>query len=584
MSHSRSGRLLRVLPLVAVAIIAAAVLFGRFGSPLDLFARPAPESARPPLTPRWVYEPWVWEDEENTVDAVLALIDGYRQRDIPVGTVIIDSPWQTNYNTFQLNANYGNPEDLMRRLRERNVRVIFWATGFINTESNDGVERGQAANYAEAFQKGYLVDGGAVYEWDKGKGSAVDFFNPDAVAWWYTQMDRAWAYGIDGWKVDAPEGNLPDTVQTYAGPKSNREYGYEYYRAFYRYVIQKRPDAIITARPVDSGTVYAPVDANPAGWVGDQEPDWGPRGIEEALDSILASAELGYSTVGSDIGGYKPGERFDKVFTRWLQLGAMSPLMENGGRGEHRPWKLDEKLVAPYRYFAKLHSQLVPYFYGLGVEASQGGPPIIRDPDRTKRQYRLGEDIFVAPIVTRDDRRRVDLPSGERWYDFFDDKTATDGGTALDYRAPSERMPIFIRAGAIIPMQVVDGLTGHGGPGSNGALTLLLYPEGQSRRTVRPDEGREIAVESVREGGSVSVTIGPTADRLVLRIKAPSRPSGLTLSGGSGGERPPAELSDFVAFDAAGGEGWFHDATQGYLWVRFAGGSTTTTLRYSGAP
>jgi len=391
------ARLAWTLPLLVLAL---ALLVEPLGDTIASFAVPAPERPRPPLTPRWAYELWVWEDEENDADGTVALVDGYRQRDIPVGVVVVDSPWETNYNTFEAAREFGDPARLMSRLRDRDVRVVFWATGFINVSSKDGWDSGQAANYQEAFERGFFVDGGQTYEWDKGEGSAVDFFNPNAVAWWYGQMDKAWSLGIDGWKVDSPEGNLPDLVQTAAGQKTNREYGDAYYRAFYAYVAQKRSDAIIMARPYDRGTVYAPIDANPVGWVGDQEPDWGSRGIEEALDNILASAELGYSMLGSDIGGYRPGERYDRLFLRWSQLGALSPLMENGGRGEHRPWKIDDEIVGPYRYLAKLHRQLVPYLYGLGAEAHAGGEPIVRDPNRELRQYLLGEDLFVAPIVT----------------------------------------------------------------------------------------------------------------------------------------------------------------------------------------
>src|SRR6185295_8962849 len=172
------------------------------------------------------------------------------------------------------------------------------------------------------------------------------------------------------------------------------------------------------------------------------------------------------------------------------QLGALSPLMENGGRGEHRPWKIDEEVVGPYRYFAKLHHQLVPYLYGLGVEAHQGGEPIVRDPDRELRQYRLGEDVLVAPIVTRDDQRRVELPAGARWLDYWDDSQTTAGGTVIQYEAEIDRMPLFIRSGAIIPMQVSDGETGHGGAASDGALTLVLYPDGVNRRAVRAEAGQ----------------------------------------------------------------------------------------------
>lgn len=578
MSSRVLRRLARVAPILIVIGLAAA-LFSPLGDTIASFAVPAPDRPRPPLTPRWAYEPWVWEDDEHTAAATIALVDGYRERDIPVGVVIVDSPWQTNYNTFEMTPAFGDPTVLMRQLRDRNVKAIFWATGFINTYSNDGPNSGVSPNYQEAHSKGYFVNGGLTYEWDKGEGSAIDFFNPDAVAWWYAQMDKAWAYGIDGWKVDAPEGNLPDIVQTAAGPKTNREYGYEYYRAFYRYVAARSPEAIITARPIDTGTVYAPIDANPAGWVGDQDPDWGPRGIEEALDSILHSAELGYAVVGSDIGGYRPGQRFDRLFVRWAQLGALSPLMENGGRGEHRPWMLDPEVAIHYRYYAKLHHQLVPYLYGAGVEAHLGGPPIIRDGDRTARHYRLGEDLFVAPFVTRADRRRVELPRGSRWYDYWDDNNVIAGGTVLDYEAAIPRVPLFIKAGAIIPMQVSDGLTGHGNANSAGALTLLFYPDGQSKRVLRPDAGQEITVESSRTDSRTMLTIGATVQPLVLRINEPRQPATVTVAVGG----QSRELPVFPTLAALGGatEGWAFDLDEGYVWVRLPAAATNTSVTYS---
>ena len=569
---------IRLLPAIVLLVL---VLVEPLGSTLSSFAFRAPERPRPPLTPRWAYQPWVWEDEENDADATIALVDGYRQRDIPVGVVIIDSPWQTNYNTFEMADEFGSPARVIGRLRDRDVRVILWATGFINTSSNDGPDRGESPNFQEAYDRGFLVNDGKTYEWDKGEGAALDFFNPDAVAWWYGQMDKAWAYGVDGWKVDSPEGNLPDVVQTAAGSKTNREYGDAYYRAFYVYVAKRDPDAIITARPYDGGTIYAPIDANPAGWVGDQDPDWGSRGIGEALDNILASAELGYSMLGSDIGGYRPGERYDRLFVRWTQLGALSPLMENGGRGEHRPWKIDEEIVPIYRHYAKLHQQLVPYLYGLGVEAHLGGDPIIRAPDRDQLQYRLGDDLLVAPVVTREDRRRVELPKDARWYDFWHDEEPVPAGTSLDYWAPLERIPLFVRAGAIIPMDVADDVTGHGGSGSRGALTLLLYPDGMTRRVLRPDVGRTLSVESRREAGAVWVAVGPSHESLVLRIKEPERPASVTVEW-AGMTEMPTEFSLPQLQQSA--SGWAHDGSEGYVWVRVPASDGESTVRYNTSP
>jgi alpha-glucosidase (family GH31 glycosyl hydrolase) len=283
--------------------------------------------------------------------------------------------------------------------------------------------------------------------------------------------------------------------------------------------------------------------------------------------------------LGSDIGGYRPGERFDKLFVRWTQLGALSPLMENGGRGEHRPWKLDEELVGPYRYYAKLHHQLVPYLYGLGVEAHQGAGPIIRDPDRQGWQYRLGEDLLVAPILTREDRRQVELPAGSRWYDYWDDSEAIPGGDSIQYDDEDlAKMPLYIRAGAIIPMEVSDGETGHGGVGSAGALTLLLYPEGASRRTVRVGADRELAVETSRTDNEVMVSVGPSPDRLILRIKQTARPEDVTVERNSiiG---PLPEVTTINQPDHPE-VGWSYDADRGYLWVQLLPSDSDAVVRY----
>ena len=511
--------------------------------------------------------PWAWEDEEHTADAVRELVDDYRRRGIPIGVVIVDSPWQTGYNTFEFGPNYPDPAGLIGELHDKGVRVLLWATNYVNVSSIDGPNLGRSSTYDEALEAGYFVDGGKTYKWDKGEGSAIDFFNPAAVAWWYARMDRAFGLGADGWKVDSMESHLPNEIDTAAGRRTRKEYSEAYYRAFYRYVVERSPDAIVTVRPYDGGDVYAPVDANPAGWVGDQNPEWGPRGIGGALDNILASAELGYAVLGSDIGGYRPGERFDKLFIRWTQLGALSPLMENGGRGEHRPWRLGRDVERWYRYYAKLHRQLVPYLYSAGVAAHQTGLPIIREPDRERRQYLLGEDLFVAPVVTREDEREVILPSGGRWHDFWDDDRVVAGATVERLDVPLGRIPLYVRAGGIVPMEVADEETGHGDVGSAGHLTLLVYPDGESARTYHPDADRSVELRSRQEVGRVTVEVGPGVEKYTLRVKESAAVSAVALDRGGTVDLPGFDSRK--AFDR-GDQGWHYDASRRYLWVRFA--------------
>jgi alpha-glucosidase (family GH31 glycosyl hydrolase) len=592
-------RLRRLLPLAALLLLSVGVVAPALPDNTPAAAPPS-AAAGPPLTPRWAYEPWVWEDQEHSAEAVRALVAGYRQRGIPVGTVILDSPWQTNYNTFEFGPDYPDPAGLIRELHADNVKVVLWATGFVNVTSNDGPQRGKAPHYDEALAAGYFVDGGKAHEWYKGMGSAIDFFNPDAVAWWYARMDRAFALGADGWKVDAAEHNLLETVETAAGVRSLRDYRDAYYRAFARYVAERSPEALVAARPYayeatdalgpqgssrnapapvrppDGGTVFAPVDAVFAGWVGDQSPDW--AGLDEALDNILASAERGYAVLGSDIGGYLPGRRSAKLFIRWTQLGALSPLMENGGRGEHRPWRLGENVLQAYRYYAKLHHQLVPYLYSAGVVAHRTGRPIVREPDRERRQYLLGDDLFVAPIVTSEDERDVALPAGSRWHDYWNDDSVVAGGAVVRHRAAPDRMPLFIRAGAIVPMQVADGETGHGSPGSAGHLTLLLYPDGDTTRTYYPDAERSVELRSRRDGDGVAIEIGRQTERYVLRIKESTAPAEVTIDRG-GDERALPSLPTRDAFDGAV-EGWHYDSAGKYLWARFATADADARLRY----
>jgi hypothetical protein len=140
-------------------------------------------------------------------------------------------------------------------------------------------------------------------------------------------------------------------------------------------------------------------------------------------------------------------------------------------------------------------------------------------------------------------------------------------------------MPLFIRSGAIVPMQVSDGETGHGGAVSQGALTLVLYPDGETRRVLRPDSGQEIAVESVRTSDGVSVAIGATTTPVVLRIKESTRPSSVATEA-AGTSAPLADVGTFSNLGARP-SAWAHDAVRGYVWVRLPATSGQVTVRYS---
>jgi len=412
--------------------------------------------------PEWAFHHWVWENE-STQESAIALVDDYLARDIPVGAIIIDSPWETSYNSFVFEpSQYPDPQAMIDYFHSRGVRVFLWMVSAINLDS---------PLYAQAAAAGYFtqedaVSGPGVVDWWKGDGSLIDFFNPDAVEWWHEQMDKAIALGIDGWKCDGID---PQILQVPYSPALGRnidrnEYGFAYYRDSFDYLRDKLgDDRIITARPIDNqGTdtsadiwVYAPIEINWAGWVGDQDSDF--NGITDALNNMYWSSERGYVAHGSDIGGFRTDKqkwpelgRPKDAFIRWAQLGAFSPIMENGGGGEHRPWMFDEETTTIYRDFVEIHYELIPYLMKHGATAFDAGTSLTTYLTKDDYTYLLGPDIFVAPMLEAGSSRTLTFPEG-RWVYWFDSTKVFEGGTETTLEVPMNEFPAFFREGVTLP-------------------------------------------------------------------------------------------------------------------------------------
>lgn len=443
-------------------------------------------------TPRWAFEPWISKDISDGADTY-AFVEGFQSRNIPVGVVVIDSPWETHYNTFIPNpSRYPEFPQMVADLREDGVRTILWITQMVNRAAFDAeiggdTYVGPSPNYQEGQDCSFFVNGGATYFWWKGFGAGLDFFNPTAVQWWRDQQQLVLDAGIAGWKLDFGDEYIPQApVQTAAGEVSHQTYSEAYYQEMLRWGAHQLgvEEFVTMVRPYDEsygfpGRFFARPEHAPIGWVGDNRRDW--IGLVDALDHLFRSADAGYVVIGSDIGGYLDRDDlnltqsvpFDEDnFLRWLAHGSLTPFMQLHGRANLEPWSIGEDpdfVVDAYRYWAQLHSAMVPFWYSLSQEAYAGRieqplRPIGDGPEAWANdwRYELGEALLVAPIFEATGVRDVALPSDALWHDWWNPGVdPLEGGQTLadvDV-ADRGRIPVYVRAGAIIPMVLRPGYT-----------------------------------------------------------------------------------------------------------------------------
>jgi alpha-glucosidase len=287
---------------------------------------------------------------------------------------------------------------------------------------------------------------------------------------------------------------------------------------------------VLTRDTYAGGQRYAAV------WTGDNTSTWDHLRI--SIRELMNMGLSGLTFAGADIGGFAESPSPD-LYTRWLEAGVFYPFCRTHtsiGTREQDPWAYGIRREDINRRSIDLRYRLLPYLYNAFYQESQTGLPVMRallldypnDPTAVgqNEEFLLGNDLLVAPVVKDGEWEwSVYLPEG-RWFDFWSDR-AYDGGQSIIVRAPLDRIPLFVRGGAIIPTQQLVQYTGQA---SIDPLTFEIYPDGDSAREYYEDDG----ISFDYQHGAY----------LKQRISVSGNPSGIAIriSARQGSYQPPARF------------------------------------------
>ena len=331
--------------------------------------------------------------------------------------------------------------------------------------------------------------------------SYVDFTNPNALELMRRYLQPALNVGVAGSMVDFGD-VVPDDAVFYDGKHGDEMhnfYSYAYHKTISQVYREKRGDDFILF-----GRAATPGDQH---WVGQFAGDHPSNfdGLKGALTGALNLCACGFSTWGSDLGGYF-GLPEPAVYMRWIEFGCFSPIWRPHGKSPREPWFFGDAAVAGYKFHAWVRENLLNYTYNAAVVAHETGVPLLRsmpvsfphEPSlaAVRDQYLFGPDLLVAPVLNEDNFRTILFPSGV-WTSLWNGKTVS-GPAEVMTEVPLDVIPVYLRPGAVVAVRLNRALQ-LGQSMTAGSVSALLVTPPQANETVSPvNEQGEAAKVTVR--------------------------------------------------------------------------------------
>jgi alpha-glucosidase len=464
-----------------------------------------------------------------TQESIEALAARHRAEDIPCDALWLDIEYMDGYRVFTWDREaFPDVPKMLSRLEEQGFRVV--------TIIDPGVkhEPGYAV-YDAGLERDVLcrTEGGDIYlgEVWPGETAFPDFVTEAARAWWgELNADHARS-GIAGIWNDMNEpatgGIPPERMRFGRGEYAHERFHNQYGLLMAMATTAGLRDALPGRRPfVLTRAGFAGIQRYAASWMGDNQSRWDHLWL--SMPMAMGFGLSGQPFVGADIGGFQ-GHSNAELFLRWMQYGTLTPFCRNHselGNVDQYAWTWGDAVTDLVRDAIRLRYRLLPYLYAAFLEAAESGAPVqrplifdhqrdpaVRDLDD---EYLLGRDLLVAPVfVAGATARHVYLPDGG-WYDWHTDELHT-GRRWLLVPTPMERIPIFARAGAVIPMWPEAPATTSGHHPHTIELHLFVpLEDGTHRSFLQEDDG----VSTAADGGAryrTTFEVTRRGDRVTVR-------------------------------------------------------------------
>jgi alpha-glucosidase (family GH31 glycosyl hydrolase) len=447
-------------------------------------------TGRVPLPPQWVFEPWMGRGESawnngplhNPVWEETNTIARFAELDIPHAAIYAEG---RPANSPELHA-FATP---------RGIRILGYFAPEIRLGRQESLMPELKSEELPILRCGGTnICPGVSY---------VDFTHPQAKELIRRALKPALDLGVAGSMVDFGD-MVPDEAVFYDGRRGDEMHN------FYTYAYHKTVSEIYREKRGDDFILYGRA-ASPGGqhWVGQFAGDHSGNlpGLKAVLTGGLNLCACGYSTWGSDVCGYfgmpEPG-----VYMRWFQFACFSPIWRPHGKTTRDPWSYGDAAVTNYKFLAWTRENILHYTYHAAVIAHETGIPIMRSmplsfPEEpsvaaVRDEYMFGPDMLVAPVLTDEPSRTVVFPKGT-WASFWDGKTVK-GPAKVKVNTPLDTTPVYLRAGAVVPVQLSRELQLGQSMTPGRVSALMATPAGASETVSLVPEPGKAGKVTVRPG------------------------------------------------------------------------------------